>query len=103
MLEPWGGFLPDQVARLSFRQVRHLFLKPAMERVDKAKADQAGHVHVPDDRPPTFAEFVAGIGVHTPPGTDLDRMYAKYLAGWEKQHGGHQRGDPGTVGGRKPE
>lgn len=82
--EPWG-FTPDEVKRLSARQVQALYLTPAVERAERLKAKDQGGVYVKDDRPATWEQFAAAIGPHTAPGADLKAMYDKYVKGFQKK------------------
>lgn len=84
--EPWG-FTPDQVAKLSIRQVRELYLKPAADRAERMDTKGKGGVHLENDRMATFDEYAGAIGPHAKPGSDLKRMYAKYVTAWKKERG----------------
>ncbi len=83
--EPWGAFLPSDVARLSVRQVRDLYLKPAADRAERMQTKEKGGVHLENDRMATWEEYAGAIGPHTKPGADVRRMYDKYVTAWKQQ------------------
>jgi len=92
--EPWGAFLPHQVADLDERQVVELYLKPAAADAERLKAQTATPGGRTADQEPTWGWFLAAWGSQYRGKTldelreKFDRLHAAWVKEQKKKQGG---------------